>query len=293
MLPRLQGTAGEFVFGQLQRSTRGNYETLMSELNSRFRVVETKKTFGAQFSKRNQKVSESAEEYVAELKRLYDKAYSQRDSETRQEDLLRFLDSLYDDKARFQVEYVKEPKTIDEAAFYVVDFEETRRRPSSYEGNERKNKRQVRNVNFSDMESGISETENEQQNFRNYRKPIRKTNNIGGQMVTKMEIRIRVDHKEIVPSREIVPYKENVPYKEIVPSNRGQMGAWLQLRPQTQVRWRTGCLNFCRKYQNLKMKQIAHIRPHRQVHGLIDRWNMCNVTVVLILGIIVESKVNN
>ena len=180
MLPRLHGAAGEFVFGQLQRSTRGNYETLISELNSRFRVVETKKTFGAQFSKRNQKVSESAEEYVAELKRLDDKAYSQRDSETRHEDLLRrFLDSLYDDKARFQVEYVKEPKTIDEAAFYMVDLEETRRRPSSYEGNERKNKRQVRNVNFSYMESGISETENEQQNFSNYRKPIRKTNNIG------------------------------------------------------------------------------------------------------------------
>ena len=85
----------------------GNYETLVAELNSRFRVVETKKTFGAQFSKRNQKVSESAEEYAAELKRLYDRAYSQRDSETRQEDLLRrFLDGLYDAKARFQVEYV-------------------------------------------------------------------------------------------------------------------------------------------------------------------------------------------
>lgn len=95
LLPRLQGAAGEFVFGQLQRSVRGNYGTLVAELNSRFRVVETKKTFGAQFSKRNQKVSESAEEYAAELKRLYDKAYSQRDSETRQEDLLRrFLEAL-------------------------------------------------------------------------------------------------------------------------------------------------------------------------------------------------------
>ena len=83
LLPRLQGAAGEFVFGQLQRPVRGNYGTLVAELNSRFRVVETKKTFGAQFSKRNQKVSESAEEYAAELKRLYDKAYSQRDSETR------------------------------------------------------------------------------------------------------------------------------------------------------------------------------------------------------------------
>ena len=32
------------VFGQLQPSFRSNYETLVAELNSRFRVVETKKT---------------------------------------------------------------------------------------------------------------------------------------------------------------------------------------------------------------------------------------------------------
>ena len=101
----------------------------MSELNIRFRVEETKQTFDAQCSKRNPKVSETTEEYAAELKRLYYKAYSKRNSETRLEDLLRrFLDGLYDDKARFQVEYVKEPKTIDEAVFYVVDFEETRRK---------------------------------------------------------------------------------------------------------------------------------------------------------------------
>ena len=186
LLPRLQGAAGEFVFGQLQRSVRGNYETLVAELNSRFRVVETKKTFGAQFSKRNQKVSESAEEYAAELKRLYDRAYSQRDSETRQEDLLRrFLDGLYDDKARFQVEYVKEPKTIDDAVFFVVDFEETRRRPSSYEGNDRKNKRQVRNVAFSDTESEFSESESEQSNFRSKRKSVRKANNNSGTSASK------------------------------------------------------------------------------------------------------------
>lgn len=39
----------------------------------------TKKTFGAQFSHRNQKPSEYVEEYAAELKRLYDKAHANRD----------------------------------------------------------------------------------------------------------------------------------------------------------------------------------------------------------------------
>ncbi|MCG8033222.1 MAG: hypothetical protein JAZ03_13720 [Candidatus Thiodiazotropha taylori] len=181
LLPRLQGAAGEFVFGQLQKSIRGNYDTLVSELNSRFRIVETKKTYGAQFSKRNQKVSETAEEYAAELKRLYDKAYSKRDSETRQEDLLRrFLDGLYDDKARFQVEYVKEPKTIDEAVFFVVDFEETRRKPSMYEGSDKKMKRQVRNFNISYSDSDCFENETEQQVSSKKRRPIRKANNGAG-----------------------------------------------------------------------------------------------------------------
>ena len=158
LLPRLQGTAGEFVFGQLRKAIRGNYDALIFKLNSRFSVVETKKTYAAQFSKRNQKVGETTEEYAAELKRLYDRAYAHRDSGTRQEDLLRrFLDGLYDDKARFQVEYVKEPKTIDEAVFFVVDFEETRRKPVYSEGQDKKYKRPVRNVRFSESESEVSD----------------------------------------------------------------------------------------------------------------------------------------
>jgi hypothetical protein len=70
------------------------------------------------------------EDYAAELKRLYDKAHSDRDAATRREDLLRrFLDGISDDRARFQVEYVKEPADIDEAVYEVVNFLETRRRP--------------------------------------------------------------------------------------------------------------------------------------------------------------------
>ena len=43
LLPRLQGLAEEFVFGQLRKAIRGHYDTLIFELNSRFSVVETKK----------------------------------------------------------------------------------------------------------------------------------------------------------------------------------------------------------------------------------------------------------
>lgn len=175
LLPRLQGTAGEFVFGQLRREVRSNYAQLVSELNSRFRVVVTKKTYGAQFSHRNQKASESVEEYAAELKRLYDKAHSNRDEGTRQEDLLRrFLDGLYDDKARFQVEYVKEPRDIDEAVFQVVDFQETRHRPLLNEGNsEKKSKKHVRSAKYAMTEYEDSDNEmedNEEQSRKVKRK---------------------------------------------------------------------------------------------------------------------------
>ena len=67
---------------------------------------------------------------------MYDKANSNRDENTRQEDLLRrIFDGLYDKKARFQVEYVKEPRDIDEAVYQVIDFQETCNHPLYNEGN--------------------------------------------------------------------------------------------------------------------------------------------------------------
>ena len=99
------------------------YSTLVKELTSRFHTIETEKTFAAKFSQRMQKHDETAEEYAAELKRLYSKAYKSRDSKTRQEDLVRrFLDGLKDHEARFEVEYHKEPEDIDEAVYHVVNL---------------------------------------------------------------------------------------------------------------------------------------------------------------------------
>ena len=171
ILPRLQGAAGEFVFGQLRREVRANYAQLVSELNSRFRVVVTKKTYGAQFSHRVQKSSESVEEYAAELKRLYDKAHANRDEETRREDLLRkFLDGIFDEKARFQVEYVKEPRDIDEAVYQVVDFQETRHRPLMTDGSsERRGKRNVRVVSFATTDYEDSDDEGEGPEYKEKR----------------------------------------------------------------------------------------------------------------------------
>ena len=129
LLPKLQGVAGDFVYGQLPTAVRSNYHSLCKELSSRFRVIETSKTFWMKFTNRNQCEGESAEDYAADLKRLYDKSHSNRDSQTRQEDLLRkYLDGLRDDKARFHVEFVKEPINIDQAVFHTVCFQETKLR---------------------------------------------------------------------------------------------------------------------------------------------------------------------
>jgi hypothetical protein len=137
---------------------------LVKELNSRFRVIETSKTFGAQFSNRGQKAGETVEEYGAELKRLYDKAHANRDQETRREDLLRrFLDGLVDDRTRFHVEYVKDPTDIDEAVYEVVNFQETKRKPiskdSGAEGRYRKPTRAVKR--HFQTESGYSPDESD------------------------------------------------------------------------------------------------------------------------------------
>lgn len=131
LLPRLQGPAGEFVYDQLQPEIRSNLRSLMTELDNRFRVVETRKTYKIQFANRTQKTNETVEQYAGDLKRLYDKAHGNRAKDIRDEDLVRkFLEGLSDEKARFHVEFVKSPTTVDQAVGDVVNFSETSRKPN-------------------------------------------------------------------------------------------------------------------------------------------------------------------
>ena len=71
------------MFSQLSHSTLASYRELIKELNRRFRVVETRKPFAAQFSQQTQRHGETAEEFAADFKRLYAKAYRSRASKTR------------------------------------------------------------------------------------------------------------------------------------------------------------------------------------------------------------------
>ena len=54
LLPKLQGKASDFVFTQLSKAALNCYRELVKELNSRFRLVETGKSFAAKFSQRTQ-----------------------------------------------------------------------------------------------------------------------------------------------------------------------------------------------------------------------------------------------
>ena len=126
LLQRLNGTAAEFVFDEIPSEIIGNFQSLVHELSLRFQTVETNKTFRAQFGKRTQRVGESVENYCAELKRIYDKAYPGRNPEMRQQLLLQqFLNGLRDKQAKFAVEYFKEPCTIEDAVHHVVTYMET------------------------------------------------------------------------------------------------------------------------------------------------------------------------
>ena len=133
------------MFTQLPKYTLRCYLDLVKELNSRFRVVETKRTFASKFSQRVQKPNETVEEYAADLKRLYSKAYQQRDAKTRQEDLVRkFLDGLKDNDARFEIEYNKEPEDIDQDVYHAVNFIQTRRKENQETFADKKYKKFVR-----------------------------------------------------------------------------------------------------------------------------------------------------
>lgn len=143
LLPCIDGEAAHFVYSQLTPIALDNYNALVREMQSRFRVIETPRAFATMFSRRMQRHGESVESYAAELKRLYDKGHGCRDSKIRDEDLVRrFLDGLLDEEARFEVEFHKDPTNIDDAVFHIVNFQQTKR--PAYGDRKNKHVRQMR-----------------------------------------------------------------------------------------------------------------------------------------------------
>lgn len=150
-MPKLQGDAGDFAFEELATRTLKNYHKLTKELKSRYGVIEHARTHRLQFNRRKQYSTESPEKYAAELKRLYDKAYKNRNNKTRQEDLIqKFLLGLQDYKARIHIELNKEPRSINEAVKEAIIYIETMKNPNHQEYNHKKVVRQIRNTNPKD-----------------------------------------------------------------------------------------------------------------------------------------------
>jgi hypothetical protein len=124
ILPLLRGTAADFVFDQLPARKLNNFSSLIKELDNRFKKVENPRTYRAKLSKLRQR-GETVEEYAAEIKRVYDKAYPERDITTREEDLLqKFLEGLKDQHAASQVQFIRKLEDIDEAVDAIVNFQE-------------------------------------------------------------------------------------------------------------------------------------------------------------------------
>ena len=95
LLPRLEGQAARFIFTQLPLTLLDNYRELKEEMNSRFKTIETARSFASQLSRRSQRHNEKIEEYAADLKRLYDKAHGYRSKRATDKDLVRkFLEGL-------------------------------------------------------------------------------------------------------------------------------------------------------------------------------------------------------
>ncbi|CAG2239902.1 unnamed protein product [Mytilus edulis] len=78
LLPRLQGTAGDFVYDQLSSKVTQSYRRLVKELENRFGEIDTTKIYISRFYGRRQHNDESVQNFAAELKMLYDKGYPQR-----------------------------------------------------------------------------------------------------------------------------------------------------------------------------------------------------------------------
>ena len=127
MLASLTGDAADFAF-ELDSYVRHDYEYLVEELQRRFKTTETPQTCARQFYRRRLRSGETLKEFASDLKTLVRKAYPSGLNRWAMEQMLvkQFFDGLGDDELRYNIEYVKMPKGLDEAVDLVYEHDEFR-----------------------------------------------------------------------------------------------------------------------------------------------------------------------
>ena len=207
LLPRLEEQAAQFVFSQLRPDIINSYRDLTDELSSRFQPIETPRSYASKFARRMQRNGEMLEEYAADLKRLYDKAHAYRDKRTRQEDLVRkFLDGLQDDDMRFELEFSKEPNTIDEAVLYAVNWVQLK-------GRNRRKRHEVRRLyEDSDQESDYDDDDGSLRQVRDQQKGDIKIEDQPAEIINNMlkEVMTRLDRLEEHKNRARAVHRKTV-----------------------------------------------------------------------------------
>ena len=127
MLASLTGEAADYAF-ELDSYIRQDYEYLVEELQRRFKTTETPQTCARQFYRRRLRSGETLKEFASDLKTLVRKAYPSGLSQWAMQQMLikQFLDGLGDDELRYNIEYVKMPKDLDEAIDLVYEHDDFR-----------------------------------------------------------------------------------------------------------------------------------------------------------------------
>ena len=124
MLLLMRGNAADFVFDQLPEDVLSSYESLIIELKNRYHKVESPDMYTSLFCNRDQMDGESGQDYAIELTMLYRKAHPNRGQTVRDEDVLqRWLEGLNDRVAAEQIQFVKAPKSLQEAVSALVTYE--------------------------------------------------------------------------------------------------------------------------------------------------------------------------
>ncbi len=124
MWAALADQAADYAF-ELEPAVLEDYESLVGQLERRFRVSQTRDASQRLFYARQLDAGEKIRAYAADLKALIHRAYPHGLTNDVREDMLikQFFDGLKDDDAQYFVKHLRRPRSIDEAADLLIEYQ--------------------------------------------------------------------------------------------------------------------------------------------------------------------------